>query len=239
MEKMNIYEYADYDQRSQKLFSTLPREKLGQLVLRRFKKGDFLIRIGTKPDLAYIILEGVCSMLRVNDETDCPQIGPQLGYLDAVGLAELVKDIPRIGSVNAFTDGVAALLDRDLFRAWTDEYPRFILSLYSNVVERLFQDSDYNNLCTKYSVYCGVISFLLYKRALLIKRTPEFTGPVKIDFTREVIATAIGSDVRSVSRAISQLRHEGLVTVEKKKILVNGQQQAKMDEVQKTIISDL
>lgn len=232
---MNINDYVNFDHRSQKLFNALPKEAMSYIDVRRFNKGEYLFTIGDAADAVYIILEGVCSLLRVNDESEYPQITSQIGYLDVVGLAEIIRKAPRVGSVNAFTDSVVAVLGRELVEAWTNEYPRFVLELYANVVERLFLESDYKSLCTKYSIYCNVISFLIIKRSLLIKKTPDFSGAVKIDFTREMIADTIAGDIRSVGRAIKQLRDEGLVTIYKKKIFVDEKQEKQMIEIQTNI----
>ena len=44
------------------------------------------------------------------------------------------------------------------------------------------------------------------------RKTPDFTGPVKIDYTRQYLADFIGKDVRSVSRAMEHLLSKGLIS---------------------------
>lgn len=231
-----IYDYVNFDKRSRKLFSSLSLSALDQIGLRRFKKNQSIMCAGDCAYEMFIILEGVCTILRDTKFSLFPVAIGEVGYLDVVGLYEIIHGQSRMGSLVTRTDCVMAVIDKETVLSWVWQEPRFMLGLATSVIERLFKESDWQNFSTRYSIYCGVVSFLISKRELFNKRTPDFEGMVKLEFTRQYIADAIGGDVRSVNRAIRRLKEENLVEAQRGGLLINLEQQRRLEEIQAQII---
>lgn len=231
-----FYEYVNLDERCRKLFCTLSLSGLEKIGLRRIKKKQVIMCAGEKANEMFIVLEGVCTILRDTKFSLFPVVVGEVGYLDVVGLYEIINEQNRMGSLMTCTDCVMAVIDKKTVLSWVQEEPRFMLGLTTSIIERLFKESDWKSFSTKYSIYCGVVSFLISKRELFNKRTPEYEGYVKLEFTRQYIADAIGGDVRSVNRAIHRLKEDNLVMVQRGGILINSGQQRRLEEIQAQII---
>lgn len=220
---MNLQAYIDRDVRMQNLFRTLPRGEFRWLQIQGYKKGERLLTSGETPRALFIILSGICTMKR-DTAIAYSQQQEQLGYLDAVGLYEIIHNIPRIGTIIAYQNCQVLVVDRKTVLRWVDEYPRFILEISTGIIHRLFKMLDYAGECTKCPAYFGVVSLLLGTRELFTRENPQNNGPVRITYTRQYIADMVGKDIRSVNRAIEQLKGKGLISVERGKILIDGTQ---------------
>lgn len=232
----DFYGYVNFDERSRKLFCTLTLSALDRIGLRHIKKNQIVMCAGECANEMYIVLEGVCDILRDTKFSLYPVAVGEVGYLDVVGLYEIIHEQTRLGYLKAHTDCVMAVIDKETVLRWVQEEPRFMLGLATSIIERLFKESDWKNFSTKYSIYCGVVSFLISKRELFNKRTPSFEGFVKLEFTRQQIADAIGGDVRSVNRAIHRLKEENLIIIERGGLSINLEQQRRLEEIQAQII---
>ena len=225
---MNAMSYIRRDKQLRQLLRAIPSEELTLLQTKSYRKGSYVIREGERADAIYIILSGLCHILRhTRGNPAYPQA--QLGYLDIVGLFEIIQDVPRVGDVMAYRDCVVLQIERDVALRWMNGHPRFLLELATNVIQRLYQEIDQINERTKSSAYYGVICSLIWARSLLNRKTPDFTGPVKIDFTRQYLADFVGKDIRSVSRALEHLLSKGLISKSHGKIYVTASQAAALE----------
>lgn len=221
---MNITDYISDDARAQKLFRLLPPEELQQLPLQTLKKGERLISMGDTANALYIIMRGICNMER-NTDVNCRQPQPPLGYLDVVGLYEIIHNVPRFGTVVACGECCAAVVSKKVALRWVDEYPRFMLELSTGIIQRLFGELDHIDQYAKLPVYYGVVSVVLAACEMLRREMFRDTWPIKITYTRQNIADMTGKDIRTVNRAVDRLKKQGTISIIKGKIVVSQEQE--------------
>lgn len=234
---MDAREYIQRDVQSRALFRALPEEELRHIAVRTYKRNQRFIHAGDRADALFIVLDGICEVQR-NTNIAFQQPQSHLGYLDTVGLYEIIHNISRLGVVVAYRDCTMLEIDRETTLRWMEQYPRFLLELSSGIIQRLHEEIEHINECTKYPTCYGVICSLLWARELLNRRTPEFAGPVKIDYTRQYLADLIGKDIRSVHRAMELLRLKDLITMEHGKIYVSAAQVELLQEEKLTAIDN-
>lgn len=226
---MDIFDFIRRDERIRGLFAGMPDEELSYIRVRRFRKGEYVFRAGEAPYALYIVLSGIAAIER--DADGMPgQMHDHLGFLDIVGFFELIRDVPRLTSVRAYRQLLVAEIPRTAILRWEDMYPRFLLRIGTKIIERLYGEIAKINECAKYPAYYGLVSTILGGRAFFNREDPEYTGPVKIDYTRQMLAHVIGKDVRSVNRVLKELKERQIVTVEHGKIYVDERQARALQE---------
>lgn len=225
---VDVVPFIQRDKQLRQFLHTIPDEELHLFRVKNYRRGEHVIREGDRADAVYIIVSGLCHVL-CHPSSTLVQPRAQLGYLDIVGLFELIQNLPRVGDVVAYRNSTALCIERDVFLRWVETHPHFLLELATNVIQRLYQDIDHICERTKSSTYYGVICALIWNRNLLNRKTPDFTGPVKIDYTRQYLADFIGKDVRSVSRAMEHLLSKGLISKIHGKIYVTADQVAALE----------
>lgn len=224
VQSTDIFEYINRDEDLRKLFFSLPDSEIRKITVKRYRKGDLMIAHSSYPKEMFVMLDGICAIVKRSQVSEKPIILNRMGYLDVVGLYEIVWDINRVGDVEARTDCVAAVISRRDMDEWIDRYPRMTLRLSDRISHRYFNHIDYLNYYIKYSAECAVISFFAELYQLSTKKQPEAGQTVRIFETRQEISEEIGRDIRSVNRTIGKLKEEGLITIKNGKIYISDDQ---------------
>lgn len=220
---MNLQQYINQNPQLRDWLEELPEEILSEIAVRQYAPNDYLITSGRYDHNVYIILEGVCHIARANDA------GVVITYykistMDVIGLAELHSDRPqrRIANVVAKTEVTAAVIPGEVIMHCLGRYPLFSLRINQQVIQRLHESIGLYAECNNYPLYSSVVTYLKYAYHFYHRQfPPDYTGPVKINESRQEIADIIGVDIRSVNRTVEKLKREGFIKVVRGKIHID------------------
>ena len=108
-----------------KLFETIPPQNIQMIFMRLkrvdFKKGDLVVKQGTKGDDFFIIRSGSCHVTR-ETPGNAPNIAlADIGVGDSFGEEALLSNEPRNATVTMVEDGILMKLGREDFEALLNE----------------------------------------------------------------------------------------------------------------------
>lgn len=226
---MDLAGVIQSEEKCRNLFRHLPKEEIERIGVQRWSKGEVLMAAGGRPDFIYLILDGICVLTKETSVSSYPQRISRLGYLDVIGMYEMIRNIRRVGSVYAYTDCMTAGISGELAEEWIERYPRFMLELCADIYDRYYAEQDYANYYAKYSVDCAVISYLLSEWSLYTRKGTAAQRQVKVGCTRKVISETVGRDLRSVNRTVERLKADGLIRLEKGKICLDRENVSRLE----------
>ena len=221
---VNMMYFLNQDPRCRELFENLPEDMVSQLPVMEVEKDSTIIESGTYANRVYIVLSGVCAIVKKSRTSEKPIILNRLGYLDIAGLYEIIRDISRVGHVIALTKCTLATIEREQLEKWMTQYPQFVIKLASQISDRYFNHIDYLNYYIKYSSKCALISFFLEQYQLLSSPFGPEKRSIQILETRAELSEEIGRDIRSVNRCIHELKVQGLISTKSGKIIISKEQ---------------
>jgi len=221
---MDIMPFLERDPQCKALFTDLPETVVSNIPVAEIAPGSTIIEMGTYANHVYIILDGICAIVKKSRTSEKPIIISRLGYLDIVGLYEIIRNVSRVGRVITLTPCTMAVIERKQIENWTSQYPQFVRNLYSQVSDRNFNHIDYLNYYIKFSTKCALVSFFLEQYRLLSSPSALKKPSIQIFATRAELSEEIGRDIRSVNRCIQELRDQGCITVKKGKIFIFKEQ---------------
>ncbi len=206
----------------QKLFSTHPNLKAmfnKSLVFEmvNIQKGKILIEQGESPQSFYVLLSGILKVEHVIDDGRILFITYLYPY-DFLGDLEFSLDCPN-------THQVSVVASSELVKIKKNEYDRLFMEDLQFL--RVINVSLANKLKNTTAQYVNHVYKPLKDRLIAIifqelKSTnfqKQFT--VSIHFPREQIAEQLGVTIRSITRVIKELKEQGMIQTNKKKIIVN------------------
>lgn len=217
------------------ILKPLGETSLASFSIVEFAPKDVLIHENSMPNELFLILEGVCEIVRISHPDDQLFARTRNNRLEFVGLSELLAPIPclRVATVAAKTPVVALKIPAEDFLEW----PTKCLTIYNRVVwnvlnkQFVLHSTFLNSVST--NSYHAVIRCLieLYDSYFYSCYREAYTGPVKIWETRQEIGIHVGRDARSVARAISRLCSEQLISIKKGKIYIDSGQYKKLLDI--------
>ncbi|GHV95092.1 hypothetical protein AGMMS50293_14120 [Spirochaetia bacterium] len=219
---MTIHQYMKTEKELWGILRELPMEVLDQIEIKSWKTGDFLIKKGQYDNNLYIILKGVCDIIRSFD-TGISLIYYKISKLDIIGFTELVgPPIMREADVVARTEVTAALIPQKIIQACFGKYQIFSVQIALRIINRLHNSIGLFAECNNYSVNLSVVTYLLHAYYFYKRQYSEnYDGPVKIFDSRQEMADLIGIDIRSVNRVITKLKNNSFLKIIKGKIHID------------------
>jgi CRP-like cAMP-binding protein len=103
--------------------------------VRKFRKGEILVREGDTDTLAYIILSGSVEIFRAIKGKKV--VLATLGSGNIIGEMELITERPRTVSVAALEDTIVSAVNRDTFESMILEDPDCVIQLLNQVYHRM------------------------------------------------------------------------------------------------------
>lgn len=187
-----------------------------------FKKNSIVIMKDEPAEYAYFILEG--NLALQNEYAD----GNIYKFSD-LGKGVIISDLEVLSGKYKNAATAIAKEDTWLLRVGLNEFERelrtnldFLYYVASHMAQKMYESSYERGV---YLFKPGVSLITNY----LIKYAEEegfSEGNVKIKKKRQEIADEIGISIRTVNRAVSELKEEGIVSIVKGKIILSKNQYA-------------
>lgn len=202
------------------LFSGLSPEML-QLVadnctpIRR-KKGSTLVHQNEPGSTMYVILKGRVKVTRTNEHLEEVFLAER-SVNDCIGEMSLLDGSRRSADVTAITDCDLVVLEREPFMRLLRDSPELALKIMATLVQRI------REIDVERSRKAPVRARLARKLCELMDDFGEPAGRgvrITVPISRTEIANRINAAREVVSRAISELRQEGVVADEGKLLIV-------------------
>jgi CRP-like cAMP-binding protein len=204
------------------LFAGMAAEQLGplvgMLVRRTFRKGQVILRQGEEGDSLFVIVAG-----RVRIYTLSPE-GHELSMSifdegDFFGEMALLSGEPRSASAEAMERTEVLVLQRRAFRNHLVSNPSAAIHVIETLSQRLRRTTETADELMSLNVPQRVARKLLE----LVERYGVKQGDgilIDLDLSQEAIASLAGTTRESANRALSRLREQGVVQVERVRIRV-------------------
>lgn len=174
-------------------------------VERAFGKGEFLLREGEQSDTLIVILKGRVRVFSASDD------GRQV-VIDEHGPGQYVGEMaldgqPRSASVQAITDCVASVVERDVVLSFLRDHPDFALDLILRLVHRVRLATENFKGLALLNVYGRVVRLL----QSLARASKD--GVLQIDDlpTQADIAQRVGASREMVSILMRDLAVGGYI----------------------------
>jgi len=126
-----------------KFFSVLPHSVLESLAnlasLKRYKKGDLIIKEDTNPGGCYIIVSGNATVYSLNNQAGVKYVISTVGIHNIIGEFSAINRKHSLFSVEANDDVECLFLDVDTFSQLLKQHPAVSQALLPVVVERIHE----------------------------------------------------------------------------------------------------
>lgn len=202
-------------------FLTSGIENFDLFKLEKFNEGSVIIKNNDLIDKAYFLLEGSCSVeLPTNIGIKIKSF--TFEAFDLIGFIEFITNQSRYAaSVTCNTDCVfLSISGPDIMRLFT-KYPAFERSVLIKIVERNFKKMELQIVQAGKTIEEKLI---FYVTSMIptnyFSKNKQFVLLEK----RVDIATTLGCDVRSISRAITSLKSKNFITIHKQRICIDEKQ---------------
>lgn len=204
------------------LFADLAREQLeplvGALEQRTYRKGQVILHEGEQGDSLFIILSG-----RVRIYTLSPE-GHELSVWicdqgDFFGEMALLSGEPRSASAEAMQRTQVLVLHRHAFRSHLLSNPAAAIRIIETLSQRLRRTTE----SAEELVSLNVPQRIARKLLELAERygVPQEDGVmIDLDLSQEAIASMVGTTRESANRALSRLRDQEIVEIDRVRIRV-------------------
>lgn len=204
------------------LFADLPVEQLDALtrVLERrtYQKGDIILYQGDDGDSLFVIVSG-----KVRIYTLCPE-GQEISVElfdrgDFFGEIALLLDMPRSANVEALERTEVLVLRRPAFRQHLLSNPPTALRIIEALSRRLRNTTESVEELTSLSVRQRIARKLVHLAGRY--GIQQDSGVlIDLDLSQEAIASLVGTTRESANRALSHLREQGILQVDRVRILI-------------------
>jgi CRP/FNR family cyclic AMP-dependent transcriptional regulator len=175
-------------------------------------RGEILLARDMILNSIFIVRRGTVMIYHIDENGDENCIvmvseGEFIGEMEALVPAERI-----VYHAKAYTDCELISLSVDAFRWWIDTDVRALRRLTEGLARKLYAASMRSTQNTSYDA----------RRRLILAL--EYLGGGRINRTRQELAETCSVSVRTVNRCVRRLADEGLISVERGKILILGAQ---------------
>lgn len=201
------------------LFALLsPRERLalGQAaIVKAYPKSSAILREGERTDSLYVINSGKVKVL-MRDEEGKEVILSILKKGDYFGELAVIDELPRSASVVTMEPSEMTVLSKAEFIQCVANNPGIAMTIMRGLAQRLREADLKIESLALMDVYGRVA------RTLLQLAEPENGKMViKNRLSQQEIASMIGASREMVSRILKSLAHDGYLTIEGRRIVLN------------------
>lgn len=211
------------------LFADLSREHLAPLAatLRRqvYRKGQIILHQGEPGDSLFVVVSGQVRIFTLSPD------GYELSVWicepgDFFGEMALLTGEPRSASAEAMRRTEALILCRQTFHEQLLSNPQAALRIIESLSQRLRRTTESFEELASLSVPQRIASRLL-DLAGRYGRPQENGILIDLDLSQEAVASLVGTTRESANRALSSMRDQGLVHVDRVRILLTDPEELK------------
>lgn len=204
------------------LFSNLNEgelKDLAEIVMeRKYKKNSIIFFEGDPGDAVYFVKSGRLKVVK-NSEEGGEQILHLLGEGDIFGEVVLFDGGPFPATAQAITDCQVGMIRNNAMEAFLRKNPEISLKLLKVMSHRLRQAQiKIRNLALQDTLRrtVGMLLHLGEEHGVSTERGIE----IELPLNRQELANMVGTSRETVTRIISRLSKEGLIILEKQKIII-------------------
>ena len=217
----------------QDYFRAVSEEKRQQCRTIYLEKNDTLLRKGEPIANVYVVMKGIFSIEEpayTGDVYSFTKIESNglLGELEV-----LMGETASHFTVRAATAAALLEIPRAVFLDWLETDIRFCNYVLHHLAVKTMANAE---TISDYPFSSGlkkVVNFLLIYCEE--ETSSGNTFPLVVDYTRVAISEKLGISVRTINRAVSNLRLEGLLGVTKKKITLTATQFQQLQAYRETV----
>jgi len=206
------------------IFENMPDELLKEIsskVLNKFlKKDEVLFFKGDIGDSLYIIKKGKIKISIPTEEGE-ELIISIFSDGDFFGELSLLDKAPRSADAVAITDTELLVLRRDVFYTYLFERKQAIEAIMSALCNRLRKTDDFlTDLC--YTNFPKRLAKTLIELSERFGKKVEEKIILDLEITQSDLGAMLGVTRETVNRELMKLKLQGILTKEKKKIIINN-----------------
>lgn len=169
------------------------QERKEDIILRSFNKGERLLEQDVKISKVFILSEGVAKCY-LTEENDKNYLFEFLGKGQIIGEIEALKNSACLCTVEAISAVSAYCLSAAFFLSLTDKNLEINKILLQELTDRILHTSSRASFQQLYALEHGLSKLL------------QLQEKEQIDLTREEMAAYLGITIRSLNRALKQLK---------------------------------
>lgn len=206
------------------LLKSIPDKELENITIKTLNPETIIIKKGAYPDQVFIVIEGVCSILKELNNGNIYNIYKIKG-VDIIGFSEILNNKDAyIASVETRINTTVGIIPREVFLKWITQYNQFTIDILLKVSSRLHTVVNTLTEFSTNSAYFNVISYLIDYCHSYKDQGGLIGNYIKIEESRHKIAEKIGVNIRTVNRIVKELKEEDLIRIFKGKIYISETQ---------------
>ncbi len=187
--------------------------------IREYDKGSPAMDADDTLKHFYIILEGRIKVYRYNPQNNREQTLYLLGPRDMFDVLTVLDGQRHEVMTEALDDAKVLELPIEKVREWIDENPAFNRAFFPYMARQMRQVEELASDLSLYDTSTRLMKLLL--------KNLDLSSPVKHlgllhNLPHEEIASMIGTVRHVVNRHLQQLKKEGILNIERKKLAVNN-----------------
>jgi CRP-like cAMP-binding protein len=177
-----------------------------------FKKGEFIFYEQENPGYFYIVAEGRVRLLMQSESGKSLTVGV-MARGEALHFSVLFKDRPFWTSAQAVDDAILLRILRDEFLTFFFAHSNIAINYINALADQIY---------TAYDRLKDTVVSLVDQRVLKILYLLSSKFGNTLSFTTEEIAGLAGISPETASRALSRLKHLGIIESNRRKIIILG-----------------
>jgi CRP/FNR family transcriptional regulator len=184
---------------------------------KHYAKGESIFREGTRSNGLYCISSGKVKIFKTGDEGR-DYIVRLAGAGDIIGYRALISDEPYYASAVAFEPTSVCLVPTSDFNSFVSGNPGFLKSLMQQLSHDLRVAEERMLHLAQKSVRERLADTLLLLVSMYGTRGSDHQ--LSVELTRDDIASLVGTATETTIRLLSDLKSEGIIATNGKKIMI-------------------
>ncbi len=196
-------------------FSQLGEDELAKVAScvyeRTFRRGEVILLEGEAPQAVYFIVHGQVRIYRLSSEGR-EQVLKRLGPGGAFNLVPVLDGGPNPASAMAWTDVTVCAIERGHFVRIVRQHPKVAMAVLADFAAKLRHMTALVEDLSLRTVGARLAKLLLTQAA------EEEAAPRRM--TQQEMAAQLGTVREVVGRALAELEREGLIRMERHRIVI-------------------
>lgn len=179
---------------------------VGALEKRRFKRSEYLVEVGQKSNMLFVILSGTVNVL-VTNPVGKELVLATLGVGDCIGEMSLLDNQPHSATVVAASQVDVLVLTRDGFNSCIQHNAQMSVAVMRGLVTRLRKANLKITSLALHSVFDRVARYLIE----MAEVTESGQLQVRKKISHAAIAREVGASREMVSKALKEFEAQAFI----------------------------